>query len=166
MPSRTAWWASFCAPGPRLLAMCGIAGLVNLDGAPADVGVVARMTNAIAHRGPDGEGRYLDGAVGLGNRRLAIIDLSEAGAQPMGSEDGEVVITYNGETYNFVELRDQLERAGHVFRSRSDTETIVHGYEEWGDAVVDRLNGMFAFAIWDRRRKRLLLARDRYGIKP
>jgi len=146
--------------------MCGIAGLVNLDGAPADAAVVARMTNAIAHRGPDGEGRYLDGAVGLGNRRLAIIDLSEAGAQPMGSEDGEVVITYNGETYNFVELRAELERAGHVFRSHSDTETIVHGYEEWGDTVVDRLNGMFAFAIWDRRRKRLLLARDRYGIKP
>jgi len=146
--------------------MCGIAGLLSLDGSHPDASVIKRMTDAIAHRGPDGEGQYLDGPVALGNRRLAIIDLSDAGAQPMSNEDGEVVVTYNGETYNFVELREELERAGHVFRSRTDTEVLVHGYEEWGDAVVERLNGMFAFGLWDRRRRRLLLARDRYGIKP
>jgi asparagine synthase (glutamine-hydrolysing) len=146
--------------------MCGIAGLVNLDGATADAAVVRRMTDAIAHRGPDGDGFHLDGSVGLGNRRLAIIDLSDAGAQPMENEDGTVVVTYNGEIYNFRELRVELERAGHVFRSRTDTEVLVHGYEEWGDGVLDRLNGMFAFALWDRRSRRLLLARDRYGIKP
>src|SRR4051794_40583839 len=124
------------------------------------------MTDAIAHRGPDGEGRYVDGAVGLGNRRLAIIDLSAAGAQPMTSEDGQVVVTYNGEIYNFRELRGELERHGHVFSSHTDTEVLVHGYEQWGPAVVERLNGMFAFALWDRREQRLLLARDRYGVKP
>ncbi len=146
--------------------MCGIAGLVNLDGSPADATVVGRMTAAIAHRGPDGEGIHVDGEVGLGNRRLAIIDLSEAGAQPMANEDGRVVVTYNGEIYNFRELRAELERAGHVFRSHADTEVLVHGYEEWGDAIVERLNGMFAFALLDRMRNRVLLARDRYGIKP
>ena len=146
--------------------MCGIAGILNRDGVPADRQLLRRMTDAIAHRGPDGEGQYFDGAVGLGNRRLAIIDLSPAGAQPMASEDDEVVITYNGEIYNFIALRKELEEAGHVFVSRTDTEVLVHGYEEWGPAVVQRLNGMFAFAIWDRREQRLLLARDRYGVKP
>lgn len=146
--------------------MCGITGLVTLDGARPDPAVVQRMTDAIAHRGPDGQGLYVDGPVGLGNRRLAIIDLSEAGAQPMTNEDGQVVVTYNGEIYNFVELRGELERAGHRFHSHTDTEVLVHGYEEWGDAVVERLNGMFAFALWDRGRRRVLLARDRYGIKP
>jgi asparagine synthase (glutamine-hydrolysing) len=146
--------------------MCGIAGIVQLDGSAADEHVVRRMATAIAHRGPDGEGVYVDGAVGLGNRRLAIIDLSKAGAQPMANEDGNVVVTYNGEIYNFIELRSELKRFGHSFRSHADTEVLVHGYEEWGDAIVDRLNGMFAFAIWDRLRQRVLLARDRYGIKP
>jgi len=146
--------------------MCGVAGLVNLDLAPVNPAVLRRMTDAIAHRGPDAEGWHIDESVGLGNRRLAIIDLSQAGSQPMTNEDGSIVITYNGETYNFRELRQELERAGHVFRSNTDTEVIVHGYEEWGDALVDRLNGMFAFALWDKRRRRLLLARDRYGIKP
>jgi asparagine synthase (glutamine-hydrolysing) len=146
--------------------VCGIAGFLNLDGAPADRELVRRMTEAIAHRGPDGEGQYVDGGAGLGNRRLAIIDLTEHGAQPMASEDGQVVVTYNGEIYNFADLRGELEAAGHVFDSHTDTEVLVHGYEEWGPEVVTRLNGMFAFAIWDRRRRRLLLARDRYGVKP
>jgi asparagine synthase (glutamine-hydrolysing) len=146
--------------------MCGIAGILNRDGAPVDEQLLRRMTDAIAHRGPDGEGQYVDGAVGLGNRRLAIIDLSAAGAQPMESGDGEVVVSYNGEIYNFRELRDELEREGHAFTSQTDTEVLVHGYEQWGPGVVERLNGMFAFAVWDRREQRLLLARDRYGIKP
>jgi asparagine synthase (glutamine-hydrolysing) len=146
--------------------MCGIAGLLNLDGAPVDRALIARMTDAIAHRGPDGEGQYIDGPAGLGNRRLAIIDLSEHGAQPMTSEDGQVVVTYNGEIYNFRELRAELERGGHAFASHADTEVLVHGYEEWGTDLIARLNGMFAFGLWDRRERRLLLARDRYGVKP
>lgn len=146
--------------------MCGIAGIVNLDGSPADAGLVRRMTDAIAHRGPDGEGQHTDGAVGIGNRRLAIIDLSEAGSQPMLNDRGDVAITYNGEVYNFRELRAELERAGRRFRSRSDTEVVLRAYEEWGEAFVERLNGMFALAIWDGRSRELLLARDRYGVKP
>src|SRR4051812_12791435 len=124
------------------------------------------MTDAIAHRGPDGEGQHIDSAVGLGNRRLAIIDLSAAGAQPMPNERGDVAITYNGEVYNFRELRHDLERLGRRFRSRSDTEVVLQAYEEWGPSFVERLNGMFALAIWDARTRELLLARDRYGIKP
>ncbi len=146
--------------------MCGIAGIVNSGGAPVGREVLRRMTDAIAHRGPDGEGWHVDGAVGLGNRRLAIIDLSEAAAQPMLNDRGDVAITYNGEVYNFRELRSELERAGRRFRSRSDTEVILRAYEEWGPSFVARLNGMFALAIWDARSRELLLARDRYGIKP
>jgi asparagine synthase (glutamine-hydrolysing) len=146
--------------------MCGITGIANLDGAPVDPRLIVRMTDAIAHRGPDGDGQHTDGAVGLGNRRLAIIDLTEAGAQPMRNDRGDVAITYNGEVYNFRELRAELERAGRQFRSRSDTEVVLRAYEEWGPSFVERLNGMFAFAIWDGRSRELLLARDRYGIKP
>ena len=146
--------------------MCGITGIANLDGAPVDPELIARMTDAIAHRGPDGDGQHTDGPVGLGNRRLAIIDLSEAGAQPMLNDRGDVAITYNGEVYNFRELRTQLARAGRQFRSRSDTEVVLRAYEEWGPSFVDRLNGMFALAIWDARSQELLLARDRYGVKP
>jgi asparagine synthase (glutamine-hydrolysing) len=124
------------------------------------------MTDLIAHRGPDGEGHYTDGGVGLGHRRLAIIDLTPAGSQPMASRDGEVVITYNGEIYNFQKLRVELEALGYQFHSQTDTEVVIHAYEEWGDACVERFNGMFAFAIWDRRRQRVFLARDRYGVKP
>ena len=146
--------------------MCGLAGVLNLDGAPVSSDVLRSMTTAIRHRGPDGEGYYFDGALGFGHRRLSIIDLSSAGAQPMANETGEVQLIYNGEIYNFRELRTELERRGHQFRSATDSEVILHGYEEWGDDCVTRFNGMFAFAIWDARRQRLLLARDRYGVKP
>jgi asparagine synthase (glutamine-hydrolysing) len=146
--------------------MCGIVGVCNLNGEPVAYGLLKRMTDIIAHRGPDGEGHYTDGALGLGHRRLAIIDLSPAGHQPMANRTGEVVITYNGEIYNFQKLRVELEALGYQFHSRTDTEVIIHAYEEWGDECVTRLNGMFAFAIWDRKRARLFLARDRYGVKP
>jgi asparagine synthase (glutamine-hydrolysing) len=146
--------------------MCGIAGVFDLDGQPVDTGVLSRMTAAIAHRGPDGEGYYTEGGLGFGHRRLAIIDLSPAAAQPLKNETGDVVLIYNGEIYNFQPLRAELEGRGHAFTSATDSEVIVHGYEEWGDDCVNRLNGMFAFALWDRRQQRLLLARDRYGIKP
>ncbi len=130
-----------------------------------DGAVVRRMAAAIAHRGPDGEGFHIDGAVGLGHRRLSIIDLA-GGAQPISNEDDTLQIVFNGEIYNFVELREDLERKGHRFKTRSDTEVILHGYEEWGVECVNRLNGMFAFAIWDAPRRRLFLARDHLGIKP
>jgi asparagine synthase (glutamine-hydrolysing) len=146
--------------------MCGIVGIVNLDGTPADGAIVERMTRAIAHRGPDGQGHTVDGPVGLGNRRLAIIDLSPLGAMPMAADDGAFVITYNGELYNFLELRHELEELGHRFRSRTDTEVVLRSYIEWGARCVERFNGMFAFAIHDRRRAEVFLARDRYGIKP
>jgi asparagine synthase (glutamine-hydrolysing) len=146
--------------------MCGINGVLGFDGEPADAGVVRRMSDAIAHRGPDGEGCYVDGSLGLGHRRLSIIDLSDAAAQPLMNETGDVVLIYNGEIYNFKELRTELTSLGHRFASATDSEVIVHGYEQWGDDCVTRLNGMFAFALWDKPRRRLVLARDRYGIKP
>jgi asparagine synthase (glutamine-hydrolysing) len=146
--------------------MCGIAGFFALDGRPASAAVVQSMTDAVAHRGPDGQDIFLDGSVALGHRRLAIIDLSAAGNQPMVSVDGRFVIIYNGELYNFLELREELERLGSRFQSRCDTEVILNAYAQWGAAAVDRFNGMFAFAIWDRRERTLFVARDRYGIKP
>ncbi len=146
--------------------MCGIVGVCNLHGEPVLSELVDRLTALIAHRGPDGHGVYVDGAVGLGHRRLAIIDLSAAGAQPMANENGDVVLDYNGEIYNFQELRVELEACGHVFRSHTDSEVVVHAYEEWGRACVERFDGMFAFAIWDRPRRLLFLARDRFGVKP
>ncbi|HEV7565354.1 MAG TPA: asparagine synthase (glutamine-hydrolyzing) [Microbacteriaceae bacterium] len=146
--------------------MCGIAGILDTKGAPIDADLLRRMTDAIAHRGPDGEGWWTEGGVGLGNRRLAIIDLSDAGRQPMTNEDDSIVLTYNGEIYNFRELRTELERAGHTFRSHTDSEVVVHAYEEWGIAALERFNGMFAFALWDASRRRLVVARDRFGVKP
>lgn len=146
--------------------MCGIAGIVNLRGQPLDHETLKRMTDAVSHRGPDGEGVWLAGPIGLGHRRLAIIDLSPAGRQPMLVADGSLAITYNGEVYNFRELRAELLALGHAFHSRTDSEVVLHAYQQWGEACLDRLNGMYAFAIWDARRHRLLLARDRYGIKP
>src|SRR3990172_6582565 len=145
--------------------MCGIAGRVNfLSGAPVDPVHIRGMCELLAHRGPDGEGTYVDGPVGLGHRRLAIIDLSSAARQPMGNEDGTAWIVFNGEIYNFQELRQGLEE-GHRFRSQSDTEVILHLYEEEGVKCLDRLRGMFAFAIWDARERTLFIARDRLGKK-
>lgn len=145
--------------------MCGIAGVVRCDGRAVDAAELQRFTDRLRHRGPDGAGYQILEPAGLGHRRLAIIDL-EGGAQPLANEDETVWISYNGEIYNFQELRAQLERCGHRFRTHSDTEAIVHAYEEWGEDCVERLRGMFAFAIWDARRQRLFLARDRLGIKP
>ncbi|HYG36030.1 MAG TPA: asparagine synthetase B, partial [Clostridia bacterium] len=145
--------------------MCGICGIFDLAGNPIDRETLARMSEVIQHRGPDGAGEYVDGEVGLGHRRLSIIDVG-GGSQPIGNEDGKVQIVFNGEIYNFVELREQLQKAGHQFRTRSDTEVIVHAYEEWGVQCVKRFNGMFAFAIWDSRERELFIARDHLGIKP
>src|SRR5262245_52501435 len=146
--------------------MCGIAGIVKLNpDDTVDEVRVKRMRDVLRHRGPDGEGLWLDGPVGLGHRRLSIVDVA-AGHQPMANEDETVWITYNGEIYNHARLRPELLANGHRYRTRSDTETIVHLYEELGERCVERLQGMFAFAIWDRRQSRLLLARDRLGIKP
>jgi asparagine synthase (glutamine-hydrolysing) len=146
--------------------MCGIAGLFHTDGAPVSSVILKKMTDAIAHRGPDGEGHFVDGGLGLGHRRLSIIDLSSAGHQPMASEDGRYVIAYNGEVYNFNELRIELEAAGHRFHSRTDSEVVLKALAAWGSKALLRFNGMFALALWDKRERRLLLARDRYGIKP
>jgi asparagine synthase (glutamine-hydrolysing) len=146
--------------------MCGIAGIYNFHGTPASPVTLKAMTDAIMHRGPDGEGQFTDGAVALGHRRLSIIDLSDAAHQPMPSADGQLVLTYNGEIYNFQELRIDLEAKGHAFRSRGDSEVLVTALREWGDAAIEKFNGMFAFAAWDRREKRLVLARDRFGVKP
>jgi asparagine synthase (glutamine-hydrolysing) len=146
--------------------MCGIVGIVNLDPRePVDETLLKRMRDVLRHRGPDGEGLWVEGPVGLGHRRLAIVDVA-GGQQPMANEDGSCWIVYNGEIYNHPTLRPELEARGHPYRTRSDTETILHLYEEEQERCVERLRGMFAFALWDRGRKRLLLARDRLGIKP
>jgi len=146
--------------------MCGITGIFHLNDRPASPVLLKRMTDEIAHRGPDGEGQYVDGAIGLGHRRLAILDLTDAGHQPMQSPDGRFVLTYNGEVYNYRELRTELQSRGHLFRSQTDTEVVLAAFIEWGENCVERFNGMFALAVWDRRERELFLARDRYGIKP
>ncbi len=147
--------------------MCGINGVLSLDGVgPVAESVLRQMTAAQRHRGPDDEGYLSEPGVGLGFCRLAIIDLSSAGNQPMPNEDETIWLVFNGEIYNFRELIPELEQAGHRFRSRSDGEVIVHAYEEWGIDCLQRFNGMFAFAIWDRKRRRVILARDRLGVKP
>ncbi|MHB8974338.1 MAG: asparagine synthase (glutamine-hydrolyzing) [Pirellulaceae bacterium] len=146
--------------------MCGIAGLFYADRfRPVDPVVLKAMADAIAHRGPDAEGFFRGDGIGLAHRRLSIIDLS-SGGQPMGNEDDSIQVVFNGEIYNFQQLRDELIAKGHRFRTRSDTEVLVHLYEELGEELVTRLRGMFAFAIWDARRRRLMLARDRIGLKP
>jgi asparagine synthase (glutamine-hydrolysing) len=149
--------------------MCGINGIVGsrLPGdEPALRQRIAAMNAAIAHRGPDGSGAFVQPGVALGHRRLAILDLSDAGAQPMFNEDRTLVLVFNGEIYNYLELMPELQAAGHVFRSRSDSEVILHAYEQWGPDCVRRFNGMWAFAIWDTKRRRLVLSRDRFGVKP
>src|ERR1700723_4292602 len=145
--------------------MCGICGQFNFgDRAPVCRKTVERMANSCCHRGPEDEGYYRAGPLGLGFRRLSIIDL-EGGHQPMSDQEESIWVVFNGEIYNFRELKSELEGFGHVFRTKSDTEVIVHGYKQWGDDVLNRLNGMFGLAIWDARQRRLILARDPFGIK-
>ena len=146
--------------------MCGIAGIINTNGHPVSPRLLQGMTDAISHRGPDGEGHWIEGDVGIGHRRLAILDLSPAGHQPMASADHRFVLSYNGEIYNFRELRIELEAAGYLFRSKTDSEVVLNALAAWGVDAISRFNGMFAIALWDRKERRLLLARDRYGVKP
>src|ERR1700722_17542563 len=142
--------------------MCGIAGQLDFTGPDPAAG--GRMTDALAHRGPDGDGFYSEGPIALGHRRLSIIDI-DGGAQPQFNEDESLAVVLNGEIYNYRELTAEL-LPRHTFKTRSDTEVLLHLYEEQGDMLLERLEGMFAFALWDKRRKRLLLARDRFGEKP
>src|SRR5258706_30693 len=146
--------------------MCGIAGIFHRDGRPASIKALTAMTNIIAHRGPDGEGHYCEGPVGLGHRRLSIIDLTDAARQPMETRDGRFVLTYNGEIYNFKELKVELSARGHQFHSSGDSEVLLHAFAEWGVDALLRFNGMFAFAIWDTTERKLTVARDRFGVKP
>src|SRR3954464_6300529 len=145
--------------------MCGISGVFDFKGAPVDRELVRRMSSAISHRGPDGEGYYFDDAVGLGHRRLSIIDI-KGGSQPISNETDRLHIIFNGEIYNYVELREELQAKGHRFKTQTDTEVILHAYEQWGIDCVSRFNGIFAFAIWDQDKKRLFIARDHLGVKP
>jgi asparagine synthase (glutamine-hydrolysing) len=146
--------------------MCGIAGIINFNAEqPVDLERLRRMGDVLRHRGPDGEGLWTEGPVGLAHRRLSIVDIT-GGAQPMTTGNENAWIVFNGEIYNHPELKPQLEARGHRYRTRSDTETILHIYMDAGEACVEQLQGMFAFALWDRHRQELLLARDRLGIKP
>jgi len=146
--------------------MCGVAGLINLNGDPVSPVLLERMTDSLEHRGPDSEGQWIEGNIGFGHRRLAIIDLTPAGHQPMQSSDGRWILSYNGEIYNFRELRVELESKGFNFRSLSDAEVVLYALIHWGKAALLKFNGMFALSFWDRHERTLLLARDRYGIKP
>ena len=146
--------------------MCGIAGILNLDGRPCDEEELRRLTNTLAHRGPDASGTFVDGPAGLGHRRLSILDLSDLGRQPMPCMGGRYQVTYNGEIYNFLELRRELESANIRFTTQSDTEVIGAAYHRWGADCVLRFNGMWAFAIWDTEQHELFISRDRFGIKP
>ena len=149
--------------------MCGFVGYIDFSGRPVAEAAFSEMTGLLSHRGPDGEGiQYFKGRpfVALGHRRLAIIDLSDAGRQPMQNEDGSIWILFNGEIFNFSDLRRDLRREGHIFRSFTDTEVIIHAYEEWGEGFLNHLQGMFALVIWDSKKKRIFAARDRLGIKP
>ncbi|HQR35356.1 MAG TPA: asparagine synthetase B, partial [Blastocatellia bacterium] len=147
-------------------SVCGIAGIYNYKtDQPINDAVLRRMTGTLVHRGPDDEGYFVSGRIGLGHRRLSIVDVA-GGHQPIFNEDGSIAIVFNGEIYNYPELRRLVEARGHQLQTCSDTETIVHLYEEFGDACVEHLRGMFAFALWDARSHKLLLARDRVGKKP
>jgi asparagine synthase (glutamine-hydrolysing) len=146
--------------------MCGIAGQYCYNGENPDRQLLAAMSERLFHRGPDGEGLYIKGSAGFVHRRLAIIDLSPDGLQPMTNEDDSLWLVFNGEIYNFIELRKELVEKGHTFHSKSDTEVILHAYEEWGHDCLTRFNGMWAFALWDEKKQELFCARDRFGIKP
>lgn len=146
--------------------MCGIAGQINFDGNPVDPSIIKKMTDSIAHRGPDGEGQWIERNIGLGHRRLAIIDTSDAGKQPMISADQRYILTYNGEVYNFQELKLELQALGYHFSSQTDSEVVLASLAEWKEEALIKFNGMFALAFWDRKEKNILLARDRFGIKP
>ena len=146
--------------------MCGIAGVLHRDGRPASAAIIEKMADLLAHRGPDGQGYFCNGPIALGHRRLSIIDLTEASRQPMASKDGRFVITYNGEIYNFRELRAELSARGHLFKSTGDTEVLLAAISEWGLDAIQRLNGMFAFGVWDGRERTLTIVRDRFGVKP
>src|SRR5262245_55637826 len=145
--------------------MCGIVGIVRNDGKPVDEQLLSRMNNAIRHRGPDEDGFYVNGPVGLAMRRLSIIDL-KGGQQPIHNQDKSAWIVFNGEIYNYLELRERLEKLGHTFYTNSDTEAIIHAYDRYGEDCPKHLRGMFAFAIWNNRTQELFLARDRVGKKP
>src|SRR5262249_50445266 len=145
--------------------MCGIAGIISETGRSLET-QLAPMIEAQVHRGPDACGVWSDERCALGHRRLSIIDLSEAGRQPMSNSRGAILITFNGEIYNYQQLRSELESLGHNFRTRTDTETIIYAYEQWGVDCLAKLRGMFAFGIWDRKLRRLFPARDRHGEKP
>ena len=146
--------------------MCGVTGVIDLRGAPVPMRALQLMTEAIAHRGPDGEGHWIKDNVGIGHRRLSIIDPSDAGRQPMFDKQGRYVLAYNGELYNYMELKKELEHIGHNFVSQTDTEVFLTALVQWGTKALFRFNGMFAFALWDQKEQKLLLARDRYGVKP
>jgi asparagine synthase (glutamine-hydrolysing) len=146
--------------------MCGIAGVLHRDGRAASAAIMEKMADLLAHRGPDGQGYFCNGPIALGHRRLSIIDLTEASRQPMASKDGRFVITYNGEIYNFRELRAELSARGHLFKSTGDTEVLLAAISEWGLEAIQRLNGMFAFGVWDGRERTLTIVRDRFGVKP
>ncbi len=145
--------------------MCGIAGVARREPLHGGLEMLGRMAAAIRHRGPDGYGFYVGQRVGLAHTRLSIVDIG-GGSQPMTNEDGQLIITYNGEVFNHPELRRELEQLGHVFKTKSDTEVLVHGYEQWGPGVLQRLNGQFAFAIYDRNNETVFIARDRFGVRP
>lgn len=146
--------------------MCGITGFINSQGEQAEAAVIADMTSSLQHRGPDGEGIWLESNVAIGHRRLSIIDHSNSAAQPMMSANHQFILSYNGELYNYKELRKELQELGFWFRSQSDTEVLLNAMLHWKEKALDKFNGMFAFALWDRKNQKLLLVRDRYGIKP
>src|SRR5712691_1288487 len=146
--------------------MCGFVGVVALNGAPIDSSVIRRMSITLRHRGPNDEGTYISGPVRFGFRRLSILDLSPAGHQPMSSQGGQTVLVFNGEIYNYIELRKELQSLGHEFKSSGDTEVLLHAYLQWGRECLNKLNGMWAFLIYDMRRGKIFGSRDRFGKKP
>ena len=146
--------------------MCGIAGIIDYESGYIDPALLLKMRDSLMHRGPDDAGIWLEGGTGLAHRRLSIIDLSSAGHQPFFSDDGNLVVVYNGEIYNYRELRNELKQYGYIFNTKTDTEVLLKYYQHAGKECLDKLNGIFAFAIWDRNKKELFIARDRAGVKP